>query len=735
MYFIDVHLDIIEVLRKIIKRMKFVKRVIFCFYICLGLLVAACKEIQPPEATKEIPKLETQSQIIEDETEAIKVVNEGNHIYFQNQLIISAENVKNIALLKNIFPFFPPIIQLSSDGNTAAVGDLSGIKVIDLDSNEILLNLNHPVPICNFGFRKYFQLNHDGSYIAITLTDKIEVWSVDEGLIFESPYKDGLSLDPLTCGGNIPQLGLSPDGKFLAESGLRYSLNEIGSYFRVTDIEAETIAYEWDVMADGPNGQFYTYPGLGFSLDGNVLVTFDPKRFSAISEKYKFPFRYFSTLSWQELSPNSKIVEKAFKEGDFQFAKSKNETLFIFDKRTGKELNSIPIAGCIKENPCDVIFSPNGTKMAVRHNDGGKSFKRVPISSMVSTYEILSGKKVLDYSVQSRSSESIVINDDGELVYFKEPANENMEWWTYPDYFSGFRVINEISIAFTPQIVIKDGQQQAPYSGSCWLDLETYSFECANQLIFDNEVSIEIEEKGEGITIFSTSNNARELIADIRNPQGEEGDQWLFRLISYSPENGTGFFCVDRNLREDSCFIMDMNKNEILHDRINLTGIQYSAVNQTAVFIDQNEKALFLFSDEKNSLKRINTYQATALPIKPAYLSDGIELIYLVKSLENKKNAYIERIDSDQGKVIKRYAIEEIRNKEIKVITASPKEDIWAVADKNGRIFFIDPEEQAVVFSFQAMDEEIVDMIFSPNGKSVLTIGRSGIISIWVVEK
>jgi WD40 repeat protein len=714
--------------------MKNSERVLICLFISIGLMTVACEETQPLETTKEVFLFVENSSVFKNENQAIPYVAEDNKIAYKNHPIISKANVEKIALHKNIFPFFPPVIQLSSDGKIAAVGDLSGIKVININSNETLLQVNHPVPKCNFGFRKYFQLNYNGSYLAIALSNKIEVWSVDGRMIFESPYENELNLDPLTCGGNIPQMALSPDGKYLAESGVRYSSSEVMSYFRVTDIASETIIYEKDGNENGLSGQFYTYPGLGFSLDGNVLATFDPKRFSAIGEKYNFPFRYFSTINWEELAPSSKILSKVFEEGDFLFARSEKNSISIFDKRTGKKLNVIPIHGCVAENPCNVIFSSDGKKIAVRQNNEVNSFKRISLSTVVSTYEILTGKKNFDYDFQSRSYESFVFNDLGELTFFEASSEESSEWWTYPDYFSGFRVINEKSIAFTPQVVFMNNRKQSPYTGSCALDMETFSIECSNQLFFENGFSVGLEEKGEGITVFGDRKGIRELIADIRYPHGDKGDHWQFRLLNYSVESGIGFFCVDRNLREDSCFIMDLKNNKILHEGIDLTGIQNSPANHTSVFIDQNEKALFLFLDENKSLKKLNSYQATALPVKPVYLSYGIELIYLVQSVGNNKNAYIERIDSNRGKVIKRYDIEEIKNIDIKSIAVSPKDDIWAIADENGIILFIIPEEQEEVFRFQAMDEEIVDMIFSKDGKSILTIGRSGLISIWVVE-
>jgi WD40 repeat protein len=710
-------------------------RLVISFYVCMLLSAGACEETKLPETTKEAIVEESQSVETQQKADITQVVDESDQINLEKQQVISAENVEKLTLLKNIYPFFPPVIQLSSDGNTVAVGTLAGVKVIDLISYEILLEIFSPVLTCNFGFRKTFRLNQDGSYLVIALEDKIEVWKVGEGLIYESTYKNSFVLDPLTCGGDIPQLALSPDGKFLVESGVYYSSNEMESYFRITDLEAKTIHYEWEGSDDTLHGQFYAFPGMGFSSDGTVLQTFDPTRYSSVGEKYNYPFRFWSTSDWQELLPNSKIVNNAFFKGEFLFTRSDNNSVHIFDKRTGEELRSISIAGCIKENPCDVAFSLDGTKMVYRHINYGQSFKRISTSAMASTYDILSEEKLLDYPIQSRNSEEFYISNDGKLLYFDGLPSDNSDWWTQTEYFSGFRVIDDLSIAFTPQVVIKDKQQQEPYSISCQIHLDSHTVDCSNSLKFENGFSVGLERKDEGISVIDTSDTIHESIADIRYPQGGENEYWQFRLSMFSGETETGFFCVDRNFRKDSCFIIDLVKNEILYDLIDITGVQYSTANQTAIFINQDEKALYLFFDGNNSLKRMKSYQALALPIKPAYLSDGIEFIYFVQSLENKNNVYIEKIDSEKRKVIKRYDIEELKNKEIRAIAVSPMEDIWAVADQSGSIFFVDPERQVVFFSFQALKEEVVDMILSPDGKSVITIGKSGVISIWIVKK
>jgi len=134
--------------------------------------------------------------------------------------VISIDNVTDLVLQKTIHPFFPEVVHIASNGRIAAVGNLSGIRIIDLDSGSVLMQMDGTFPDCNFGMDRYFQLN-------------------------------------------------------LAESGMRFSAAGVDSYFRVVDIKKNLTVYEWDGKNESPNGHFYTFPNLGFSSDGKILQTFD----------------------------------------------------------------------------------------------------------------------------------------------------------------------------------------------------------------------------------------------------------------------------------------------------------------------------------------------------------------------------------------------------------------------------------------------------------------------------
>ncbi len=648
--------------------------------------------------------------------------------------VISVDNASELVLKEKIYPFFPDVVHIAPGGRIAAVRDFSGIRIIELDSGSVLMQVDEVLPACNFGMGRYFQLNYDGSFLAVATNKAVQVWQVGGGIVYEAPYINNYTLDTSVCGADIPQMALSPDGTLLAESGVWVSAAKAESYFRVVDIFKNSTVYEWDGKSDSPNGKFYTFPSLGFSSDGKVLQTLDLSRFKINGDDFHNAFRFWSTENWRELDSSSRAVTSAFNKGELQFGVTKNDSISVFSKKNGAELEMIIVDGCGWENPCPVELSPDGSKMAVLLRDESIVYKRESISTHLTVYDLSYGQMINDISAMMRNLDGLLVRNDGEIIrYDSTPLNGNSTWWTHTNYFAGFQVIDENTIAFTPQVVDYRNQLQPPYSGSCQIHTDDFTIECGDTLSFQDGITVTVDKKESGVAIIDTTSGRSALIAEIKNPAGEPADSWQFRLLNYVWESGTGYFCLDRNLREETCVIMDFHNNEILHEQIDLEGLNYSRKNGIAAFINKGEKSLYLFNDDTDTLKKMRTYRAVSLPIKPAFLPGGSELIYMVQSLSESKNTYIERIDVSLGKVIKRYDIDGLQTKKISSISASGEEELWAASDILGNVYLIDPEEEMVFHIFRAAGEEIIDLVFNPGGKTLLIMGKSGKIQIWAV--
>jgi WD40 repeat protein len=709
--------------------------IIICLNSCTRIKENSAEEVAISSAKGDITAKKTNSP---EKTATLipKVIYTEDSIRRRDYPVISIDNVFDLVLQKTIHPFFPEVVHIASNGRIAAVGNLSGIRITDLDSGSVLMQVDGALPDCNFGMDRYFQLNYDGSFLAITTNKAVQVWQVGGGIVYEVPYINNHILDTSICGADIPQIALSPDGMFLAESGMRFSAAGVDSYFRVVDIKKNSTVYEWNGKNESLNGHFYTFPNLGFSSDGKILQTFDPSRFDINGDGFHTAFRFWSTENWREIAPYSKVVKDAFNKGDLQFGVTKNNSISIISKENGVELGIIEVEGCGWENPCPMKFSPDGSKLAVLLRDESVVYKRKSISTHLEVYDISNGLMIDRNSAVMRNLDGVVIGDDGEIIDYEIALlKEESAWWTHPNYFAGFQIINENTIAFSPQVVDYRNQQILPYSGSCQIHMNDFAIECDNTLSFRDNITVTVNKKESGVEVINTSLGKDTLLTEIKYPISEPGNSWQFRLLDYVQETGTGFFCLDRNLREETCLIMDFTNNEILQEQIDLEGLIFSQKNGTAAFINKEEKALYLFNDETGTLKKMRTYRAVSLPIKPAFLFGGSELIYFVQSLDGAKNSYIERIDTSLGKVIKRYDIDGLRTKKISSISANQKEELWAVSDTSGYVYLIDPEEESVVYIFRAADEEIIDLVFSPDGKALFMMGESGKILIWAVRE
>jgi len=647
--------------------------------------------------------------------------------------VITIENVSDLVLQETIHPFFPELVHIASNGRIAAVGDLSGIRVIDLDTDHVLTQVDAVLPDCNFGMGRYFQLNYDGSFLAITTNEGIQVWQVGGGIVYEVPYINNHILDMSICGADIPQIALSPDGMFLAESGMRFSATEVDSYFRVVDIRKNVTVYQWDGKSESLNGRFYTFPSLGFSLDGKVLQTFDPSRFNIKNGGFHTAFRFWSTENWRELTPYSRAVKDAFNIGELQLGVMNDDYISVISKKNGVELRTIEIEGCVRDYPCPMEFSPDGSKLAVLLRDGSIVYKRESIGAVLEVYDLSNGLMIGKNTAMMRDLDGVIVKDDGEIIGYEiAPQNRDPTWWTHPNYFAGFQILNENTIVFTPRVVDYRSQVILPYSGSCQIYMDDFATECGDTLYFQDNITATVNEKDGGVEVINTTLGKDTLLTQIKYPTSDPGDSWQLRLLDYVQKTGTGFYCLDRNLREETCLILDFTNNEILYEQIDLEGLNYSRQNGIAVFINKEEKALYIYNDEIGTLKKMRTYRAVSLPIKPAFVPGGSELIYFIQSLDGSRNSYIERIDVSLAKVVKRYDIDGL-GKDISSISANGKEGLWAVSDISGNVYLIDPEEESVVYVFRAAEEEIIDLVFNPDGNALFMMGESGKILIWTV--
>ena len=116
------------------------------------------------------------------------------------------------------------------------------------------------------------------------------------------------------------------------------------------------------------------------------------------------------------------------------------------------------------------------------------------------------------------------------------------------------------------------------------------------------------------------------------------------------------------------------------------------------------------------------------------FFSGGDELLYIVQSLKTD-DLFIEHVSLDGGKVIKRYRFKELEEITPSAISVHSNGKIWAVGDTDGRVMFLDPESEKMIFQKSVSSFGIVDIVFSGDGKQLFVIDETGKITSWVIEK
>ena len=647
----------------------------------------------------------------------------GQQQVSESFIVMSADNVSELKVGNQFFPFYPPIGAVSGNQSVIAVGTLAGVRILDATTQELIMEINTELPDCQFGWEAYLALDHSGNFVAITTKTGIEVWQVGGGLIYQSPYQHGKSLDRLTCGADIPQIALSPQGLLLAESGLSADGIEYGDYFQVIDILKNEVVYAWDGSVDQPHGQLQTFPELGFSADGMILQTFDPALYQFPAENSSQAFRFWSTQNWTAVDRSSDSIIDSVDPGALMHAVSLENTIYLYDKTSGAMVIEVDWLGCSREFPCEVIFSSDGGTFAVLERSDSLYYRRKPLITDVSVYSIKDGSEISTSSVLLRQKNSIFLQNDGGLVFARSTNEAIPTWWTNTAYLNGFFVFDHDHIGFIPQVLDVFADASA-YSGTCLINTSDDSLVCQPGILPKPGEVIAIEEIENGFVL--NANNER--IAQVKYPPGGAGDSWQVRYKAYHSETGVGYFCLDRNQREETCVIMNFLDNTILAEKIDLFGFISSPDNYLAAFINRATKELVIFQEMTGRMTRMQSYQAVAFPVKPALLPDNSRAIYLVES-EAEKDLFIEEISLVNGKVIKRYTFDGLSAITPTSIAAHPFADLWAVGDENGKIHLLDEKTSEIIYTIDAAGSGVVDMIFSADGKQLFVMEESGVIS------
>ncbi len=642
--------------------------------------------------------------------------------------MLTTENISEIKLGLAYYPFSPAVGAVSGNREVIATGGPQGVRLFDAVTQSEIMHIDITLPDCQYGWDATIALDYTGDFVAIATLTGIEVWQIGGGRIYETPYLHGKALDRLTCGLDVPQFSLSPQGKLLAESGYGIGGDEYGDYFRVTDVFKNEIVYSWDGSEANLHGKLQSFQGLGFSSDGKVLQTFIPARTFDVNANAADAFHFWNVEDWRMVDVDSDVIIKSFNPGALRFSISEKDGVQIYDKKSGEQILRIDSIGCTMDFPCDVIFSSNAKYLAILKRTGDLNYKRESLIDVVEIYEIETARLINTVKVILKHRNAVQLRDDGTLVYKEDGKRENA-WWTNPAYIDGFFQTQSGMIGFYPQ-VYDIFSQNVPYSGTCTIDPDTNVFTCQSGIELADESRLTINRIGDGFIIQSKEN----ALAQVKYPSGSEPDSWQIRIKTFNQQTGTGYFCLDRNFREETCVIMNFPENKIVKERVDLFGFVPVPKNDLSVFIDRDKKELNIFFEDTKRLEQMGSYQAIAFPVRPVLHSDGARAFYIVINPDTGRH-YIEDISLIDAKVIKRYEFEIFNEISLSGMATTMENDILAVADQNGYIHFVDISSGEVINNLHISHAEIIDVILNDNGKKFYVLDATGKISVLWVEK
>jgi len=712
---------------------KELKNIIFATSLAIPilLLITSC---MGSKSVNEISISPEESPIAYDEVSATKPVADGLSLTIENSThvptqigplpALTGSNVANLHVSAKILPFFPPHATISGNHEVFALGDLNGVHVYNTSRQDKLMTIDAELPDCRFGLDTYLALDHAGEFIAFTTNTGIEVWQIGGGRIFQSPFIHGKTLDPLTCGLDIPQIALSPQGKLLAESGLGAGGEEYGDYFRVTDVTNNSVVYSWNDDTEKPFGQLQTFQTLGFSSDGRVLHTFDPFNFQPNANNGNESFLFWSTENWRSVASESSFVRGSFNPEVFFYSISDAGFVKIFDKASNLEVAVVESEGCNKEYPCNVIFSPDGSKFGILKQTGEIQYKRETLITSIDIYDLNQAKKRNSIEILLRNKNGIRLENNGDIILAQHPISDNPTWWTHTAYLNRLFNVGDETIGFIPQ-VIDVFADNPPYAGTCQIDNLNDTLSCAAGVRQSDGTILSIEQISGGFVLL----DGDQSIAQVKYPAGSGQDLWQIRLKAYNQHTGAGYFCLDRNLREETCVVMNFLDKRIILEQIDLFGFIQSTENDLSIFIDRDKKELNIFYEESNRSVQMRSYQAIAYSAKPALVAGGDRAFYIVQNVENK-NLYLEEISLQDAKVIKRYDFGFLSDINPTVIAVNGPADLLAVGDDTGSIYFLDLSTSELVHNMVVTNTDVVDLIFSGDDKRLVVMDAAGKISI-----
>lgn len=269
----------------------------------------------------------------------------------------------------------------SSDGKLCFVATTDALLVYDLASNQVIKLIDVVISPYESLPDNRLILNSDGNRFAILTNNKIEVWDLNQGLLFELPFTE----NP----GFYQPFKISPDGKILG-----ISKEETSPEGMIT--EYKIILYDIDrgqILDSQPS-----FNGLDFFFSPN-------RTWFLTIESDAVLWRIADWMRMDDITISSRQRFKGFSLDDKLAVIQDNNYVLIYQVEGWKLIRQISLN--IKDvYQSSIEFSPDGSKIGIKSENG------------ISVYDIASGERVGDYP---KITSLFILSNDGTTIQFQIP--------------------------------------------------------------------------------------------------------------------------------------------------------------------------------------------------------------------------------------------------------------------------------------------------------------------------
>lgn len=611
-------------------------------------------------------------------------------------------NLENIDQIREIARYGSPVIRgswRSTDGSKLFLATTTGMIVFDLLTNQIInqLDLVPPPQETIFDFR--FSTSTDGNRFTISFHDKVEVWDIVDGKIFEFLFNNK---DKYLA---FKTAEISSDGKLV---GVRHP------------DEQEILLYDLEngqIISEQPSLKGW---GFFFSPSGTWFLTSDIFGDGVL-------YRRSDWSRFRDVVVNSNQTLRGFSPDDNLLVIQDDASLMIFQIEPWTLIRQINAPVENSQERSSIVFSPDSSKIGISSNNGAEA------------WDIYSGERVSKNpdikSILMLSNNGIItpFSDRYQDIYHKLEIDQEEQLYT-EDF--------DIKILNNPEGIITSRQYYDPKAGTHIYKIcqdfnksEPYCQVFSDPIIinFDGKIySLVNKDDNNSYEVHQITDESQTSIGKIHLKADHKKIIWLSSsqelLLLNKYSSATRIDNIDLwDITSDtiikqwsgyiSQFAVSKDEKLISFAMNKICGVRfcgselvvYDPWNNQVVFSDTFTNNNFFTAMEFNSNNNLMYSSAEYISISGDYLVQ----FYVLDMTTKEKSELGLLINMDNSH-------------EFTAIDFSQNGELFAVGCTDGRIRIYDTSTYSEIYSWQAHNGSINDLEFTEEGDLIISSSISG---------